>query len=80
MKRDRGEPETLELVIEVPDRMELFPFYLEINLDGSTQNRFELASVDAAGRHVIHTPLPNDDDHPPHTGRSWPRNPDSASR
>ena len=62
MRRRLEENEVLELVIDVPSRMELFPFRLDVHLDGALQETLELASVEDAGRQVVRAPLPDDDD------------------
>ncbi len=62
MRRQPGEKEFLELVIDVPARMELFPFRLEIFLDGALRATLELASLSDAGQQLIHAALPDHDD------------------
>jgi lysophospholipase L1-like esterase len=62
MRRKADEKEFLELVIDVPARMELFPFRLDVHLDGALQTTLELTDVSDAGPHAIRAALPDNDD------------------
>lgn len=48
----------LELEIEVPPHVELYPFTLEISLHGELAETFTLTDVSESGRHTITAPLP----------------------
>lgn len=62
MRRRPEEKEVLELLIDVPARTELYPFRLDVHLDGALRETLELASVDDAGQHLVRAALPDHDD------------------
>ena len=58
LMRSRGGSGSLALEIEVPRRVELFPFRLEVRINGAKAEVLELEDVDAAGSHTIRVPAP----------------------